>query len=557
MLQGQTDRSARSIDGALSTYLDGSGVRNILTPGEFSEWPLTLREGQVVIAEAWSDSFDPAIEMTTQEKVLFSNDDRYPGDQRPLMLWRSGQAGVYALRVRSFRDKAGGPFFLRMRVYDCVDLADGGIDTDVPKDRRFLFRVPMKTGEIKRIVIESPDRGGYAGVSLGPTISPFGLPDIGLANPLRVVVPDAVMAPMDGDYYVVGSTAQMGLPKLRAVVRNVLPLRPALPEDALPAKIPTNVPAVWAFSVKAGETLEAAAPELDAGAAYFVVAEQPEMPEYDETRPETNPFFPQPLKAKTEGPAFTLLPARARDNRVLVLAARRNAALWIASNAGGKPNGEFTLTVKPAAREFAAQLPAEGRLAIGRTDYWTFEGEAGDVMTFRAGAADFVQRIVVRDPDFAEIWSGETALDRSVLDWNLIVRKPGRYLVAVSCAGDGGSGAYTLSRKVSVPREFSKAAPAQGTLAAGGVDVWKFTARPEAPLLVRWTSSDWSYTIGVQNERGAPAALQLEEVNPENAFAILRVPARTTFLLVLTSNGGSARYSIGLTDLPVAEIRQR
>jgi hypothetical protein len=553
--QERYDRSARSIESSLLTYLDGEPVRNILTPGEFSEWTLNIRDGQVVIAEAWSDTFDPAIEVTAQEKILAANDDRFPGDQRPLLLWRFESAGTYFLRVRSFRDKAGGPFFLRFRVYDSVDLSDASIQTEIPADR-FLIRLPMKAGAIKRVVIETPDENRFANVSLGQVISPIGLPDIGLASAVRSVMPNTIMAPMDGDYYVVamGAARPGRRALLRVVARDAAPLKPGPAVAA--GKARTNVPALWALTVKPGDTVEVSAPELDSRAT-FILTEQPELPEFDSAKPETNPFFPQLLNPKEQkGPAFGILPGRARDNRILVFAARRDATLWIASNNAAKTDTDFTLTVRPGAREFTARNTSRGRLTIGRTDYWTFTGDAGDVMSFHAAAEDFAQHIVVRDPDLNEVWSADAALDRSALDWTLVVRKPGRYLIAISCMGDGGSGEYTLSRDVFFPKEFSRASPAEGSLTENAVHVWKFTAKPGEPVLVRWTSSDWSYTIGVQDERGAPASLPLEEVDYLNRFGILAVERPATFIIVLTATGHPARYAIGLTDLPVAKLRE-
>jgi hypothetical protein len=43
----QLDRSLRRIDIAISEYLSGDEIKSILTPGEYTEWPLKLKEGQV------------------------------------------------------------------------------------------------------------------------------------------------------------------------------------------------------------------------------------------------------------------------------------------------------------------------------------------------------------------------------------------------------------------------------------------------------------------------------------------------------------------------------
>src|SRR5260370_128290 len=82
-----------------------------LPPGEYCEWILKLKPGQIVFAEAHSEAFDAALEIVGEDKkVLASNDDRFPGDQSPLLCWRCEKEGSYALHVRCFHDKSGGQF---------------------------------------------------------------------------------------------------------------------------------------------------------------------------------------------------------------------------------------------------------------------------------------------------------------------------------------------------------------------------------------------------------------------------------------------------------------
>src|ERR1700722_3148256 len=90
----------RAIEDLLSRYLNGDEIRSVLSPGEFSSFPLNLKAGEIVVSEARSDAFDPALEIVDDKnKVVAYNDDRYPGDQRPLLFWRCDHDGAYALRV--------------------------------------------------------------------------------------------------------------------------------------------------------------------------------------------------------------------------------------------------------------------------------------------------------------------------------------------------------------------------------------------------------------------------------------------------------------------------
>ena len=118
--------SAASFEQELGHYLNGNEIKSVLTPGEFSQFPLKLKAGQVVIGEARSDDFDPALEIVdANNKTLAFNDDRYPGDQRPLLFWRCEEDGDYQLHVRCFHDKTGGQFFVRFNIYKSVDLSSG------------------------------------------------------------------------------------------------------------------------------------------------------------------------------------------------------------------------------------------------------------------------------------------------------------------------------------------------------------------------------------------------------------------------------------------------
>ncbi len=111
--------AVQSGERALSQYLNGEQLKSILTPGETVDYPIDLKPGQVLVADAVSESFDPALEIVDEAgKVQSMNDDRYPGDQRPLLFWRCEKLGGYTLRVRSFQNKAGGEVRLRHKVYD-------------------------------------------------------------------------------------------------------------------------------------------------------------------------------------------------------------------------------------------------------------------------------------------------------------------------------------------------------------------------------------------------------------------------------------------------------
>jgi len=547
--QAQYDRSVAGIEAAISRYLDGDEIKNILTPGEYSEWPLTMKEGQVVIAEARSDAFDPALEVVDDKgKVLATNDDRYPGDQRPLLLWRCEKAGAYSLRGRCFRDKAGGQFFLKSAVYDSMELRAEPTEREVSNDSRTLLRIPMKRGDIQQ-VITGGDTERHFYVSLNSRISPIGLPQVDLAQGrLEAVAGGTLLAPVDGDYYVL-ATVSGGSAKglLRAWTRKVEPMKLAAgPQNA---KAATGAPVLWSVPVKNQEMIRATV-DLDPGHP-LVVVEEPDLSKYDLKTPETNPFFPQIKKEDAAEPvaAFASLPGRARDDRVVVLVAQRDARLWFAADARVATK-QCSLNVAEASREFAPGTVSE-KLSIGNIDYWAFEAKVGDVLRLSATSTGFAEQIVLRGPELDEMWTATSVQDKEALTQNFVIPRPGRYLVAVSCLGDGGSGDYTLTRTTFSAREFKKGSPATGVIEGEQVQVWKFTATYDDPILLHLHRTGPAFSISVYDDKGGQSGIPLSSVGKDHSYGVLKIEERSrTYVLVFVSTGGKSQYTLELLDLP-------
>lgn len=562
-LQESYDRSVSAIERAIGNYLDGKEIKNILTPGEFSEWPLNLKAGQVVLAEARSDAFDPALEVVDGQgegkfNVLATNDDRYPGDQRPLLLWRCTKDGAYGLRARCFRDKSGGQFMLRMRIYESMDLGEGKpVERDFDRNGQFLIRVPMKAGQIKTLEFGGADWNKYASVRFQQVISPLGLPDIGLASRLRNNLMNSVVAPVNGDYYVLASCYVQAAKTVRVAVRDVVPAKLVRQNGTASGSAPTKVSAVWVLSVKKGDVLEASTPDLSIG-AFLEIAEAPNFAGYDVKKPETNPFFP---KAKnqdasdddpspaTEQPALSILSARARDTRYAIFVAKRDAEVWVSSNGAGADGKSFTMRIEPAAKEFPAQKDVSGQLLVGSTDYWYVDAQAGDVMQFSYEGAGFAESIEMLGPSLEAMVRREAGAAPARRTWDLVIQKPGRYLVSVGSIGGGGGGSYTLKRNVIAAREFKKGEPAKGSFATGDIEVWKFSVKANDPLLIHWQGTS---ILGFEfcDEKGAPATLPRQPVDVTHMYGILKLDKPKTFLIVLTKGPVKLPYMIELLDLP-------
>ncbi len=480
--QRNIDSSIEGIARAISGYINEPLFKSILTPGEFNDWTLKLKAGQVVIGEADSEAFDPAIEIVDEKgKVLANNDDRFPGDQRPLILWRCTSDGSYSFRVRCFHDKSGGSFVTHFRTFDCVDLGSGQkVEQEVDGHETFLAKMPMRGGQIKELKWEQGTDKHYIGMGVGAVIAPGGLPEEvpSLAMRLNPAIPTLV-APVSGDYYVVMAPfSNEARARVHMWSPELVPTKLSKEGNGYTNKAPTDQPAIWELNVKAGEILRATTPELDIR-CQLTIADKPDFSKFDISKPETNPFFPH--TEVRDDPSFERLTARTGDERINLFRVRRDATLWLSSNAAGPPKTLFTLNILPGTADFAADRTSTGNLRIADTDWWAFDAKAGDVMALGTTSTKFADLVVMKDPDMNEIRHYEAGLDVTTDTWRMIVQKPGRYLMTMSCLGNGGGGEYSLTRKVFHSKEFSRASPAKGEIASGQVQVWTFKARPEEP----------------------------------------------------------------------------
>ena len=126
--------SGRPIDTDLTT------ATNILTPGQQSEWALTIKDGETIIASATTTNFDPAIQIVDKEgKVLAENDDVRLGVQDALLVYRFAKAGSYKLLVKAFKGAGGGQFKLTLRRFVATDIKVGARTTSPPGGKPVQF----------------------------------------------------------------------------------------------------------------------------------------------------------------------------------------------------------------------------------------------------------------------------------------------------------------------------------------------------------------------------------------------------------------------------------
>jgi hypothetical protein len=211
----------------------------------------------------------------------------------------------------------------------------------------------------------------------------------------------------------------------------------------------------------------------------------------------------------------------------------------------------FSIEVRAAAQPLAEEKTNSGTLRIADTNYWSFPAETGDVIRLNSKTTGFEGKTETFDPDLKEVSKTVAAPDQTSKSWSFMAKKPGRYLVAVSCVGDGGSGTYSLTRGIVHPKEISIGNPARGEISKDDIQAWRFTVTPDHPRMIHWKTSEGTYEYTITDEKGgSPGNLYLEPVDNYNQFGIISVRHPQTYVFVLTGREGKVNYSFELLDLP-------
>ncbi|MBS1728231.1 MAG: hypothetical protein JST51_16045 [Armatimonadetes bacterium] len=98
----------------------------ILTQGDRVEWTFKGSKGKTMFATVRSEVFDPALKLVDKDgKTLVENDDQYPGNQSPFVMYQFKDDEDYKLIVQNYHGTAGGRFDLYMQTLDTVDVGMG------------------------------------------------------------------------------------------------------------------------------------------------------------------------------------------------------------------------------------------------------------------------------------------------------------------------------------------------------------------------------------------------------------------------------------------------
>jgi hypothetical protein len=510
---------------------------NVLAPGTYDDWPLATRDGETVIISVTSQNLDPTVELIGPAgQSIAKNDDVRPGQKDSLLLVRLEAAGDYKVRVASSNAASGGRYNLVVRRFVSTDLPIGARTTSTLG--KSLAHWHRFQAEAERTLVLSARAASFR-----PQIQVF-TPNgehveagAGVADQhgsTRAVF----RATQTGMYYARISSEQGGSPREGyAITAATARVFQTVIGDPNPER--TLEPGgldLWTFQGKPGDLIDVQARtssgEMTSHISY--------IPPTDATGKAIGPEGPVP--------PLVLLPSDPKLSgefvALLNIPGTYQVAVWHPLGVGVA----YTFVTTRPGKTLAKDVEASGTLGLGRAEYWTIDGVSGEVVRFACSSDQFDTDLELYGPQGDLVLRDDDGgSGRNSLLTALLIER-GHYFLRVHAHGDGGAGPYKLRRVSDSVRALAVGGRGEGTLGAGGSEVWSFDGRAGQTLILSARSPDFNIRVAMIGPDAAEIASDDDGGEGTDSLLSARLPINGAYTIWITSTAGGGRYSLQLIE---------
>lgn len=514
--------------------------QNILTPGETDDWPLTARDDETLIVGVSSENFDPVVELANPSgTVVAQNDDVRQGEQDALLLARVDKGGAYKVRVKASKGVAGGKYTLTVRRFVAANAATGArtvgaLGNSLVQWHSFDARAGQTLVVIARAASFQP------GIEI---FAPNGeeIEDEDNGDGATTGTRASFRATRDGIHYAritSGGNPVQPRSSYAITVAVARVFQTTIGEANQARRIDAGGLDLWTFDGAAGDLVKVQA-RADGGG---MMARLSYVPPAD---PQTG----EPRAPEGSAPPFVLLPSdpKASGELVALVNLPGKYQVAVAHSLGVGVNYMFA-TARPTKILNVAQPETTSTLATGSSEYWSLEGDAGQIVRFEGASDQFdlaLQLFNARGDSLA--MDDDGAGSRNALLTALLAEK-GRHLLRVYAFGGGGGGAYRLRRMTDPVRPLNVGTRIAGTVGAGGRDIWSFQGHANQTVIVSARSSDFDIRLAVFGPDAAEIAADDDGGEGTDSLLSVRLPLDGTYTVWITAQAGGGQYSLHLIE---------
>lgn len=508
---------------------------NILSPGDASDWPLEVRDGETLIISIKSSIFDPMVEIVdANNKKIAENDDVRRGVQDSLLLHYFPKGGKYKALVKAAKQGAGGSYLFSARRFIAAPTTagtriSGALDKSQIQWRRFNAEagqtVVLTTYPVSQVSMEvvAPNGERVRGVE--------GSDDDRRSNKF------VFRAVSKGTHY----ARLSGQPNLKYALTVALarsfPL--TIGQNPAPKKIEVDGLDLWKFQGKAGDLVSVRAKAGGMG----VVSALEYLPP---TRKDDEAEVPDESVAAP----IVSLPSDAKDASQTVALLNRTGTYQIAVSQPTGQEIEYSLSLNAIAKPLPPNGASEGRLKIGGADYWAFEGKAGEVMRLGGASEQFDARIALYSPEGEEIGANDDGGEGTNALLTAILLRGGRYFLRMQSVGGGGSGAYRIQAARNPVKALAFDKREEGRIGSDGNEIWSFQGVAGQTVIISARSSDFDIAVLLRGPDGVQVGADDDGGDGTNSLLSRRLPLKGTYTVWVNAKQGRGSYVLRLMEAP-------
>jgi hypothetical protein len=506
---------------------------NILSPGVRDDWGIVVRDGETLILSVASDVFDPVVELIGPEaQSLGKNDDVRPGQQNALLLVRLPKGGDHKVRVTSSNPTSGGRYSLSVRRFVATDLAIGTRATGrLGKTLTQWHRFPAEGGQTIVLSAQAPSFPPQIQV-YAPNGEPVTVHSTGTRQNGGGRV---VFRATEGGSY---STRIAGAERAKfrdsyAVTAAVARVFPTAIGKANPgAHLEVGGLDLWSFEGEAGDLIIAQA-VATSGEIHAQFSKLPLTDASKKARSVGGPSTP-----------YVMLPSDPkRGGEILALLNEAGTFQVAVSHPHGLAT-DYSLTTGRPAKPLRDDGVSTGSLTLGSAEFWTLEGKAGEIVRIEGTSGRLDTEMELYGPQGDIIVSDDDGGDaRNALLTALLI-DGGRYFLRVHSHGDGASGPYQIRRVPDPVRPLALGARGEGTVGAGGVEVWSFDGRAGQTVIVSTRSSDFDPKVVIYGPDASEIASDGDAPERPDSLLSAALPVNGRYTVWVRTDAGGGRYSL-------------
>jgi hypothetical protein len=508
---------------------DVTRATSILTPGQFTEYPLTIKPGEVIIAEVETSNFDSALQIVDATgKVLAENDDRREGDQNARLLYGFTQAGSYKVVVRAFKGAAGGQFELSLRRFVPQTLALGARGTHPGSPLPTYFQVISPEQQTLLMQLSSLSNSEPELTVFDPTGEP-----VTTTRRFGESKRQELRTAVQGSYFLRVESSQASTLALDAA----RVFSHTLAQNSAPQALRAGGLDLWRFQGTKGQLVRLST--LSEGALLSTSLEF--------IAPKDTPEEARPALLSS---AITRLntTVKATGEQVMVLGQSGMFELAVA-----QPQSQavrYTLASTATVRPWSADAPTtlKETLPLGTAEFYQLTGKAGEILLLEGRSEQFDIALELFNAAGNQIASnddsgpGRDAQIRSLLTVN------GSYFLRVHAFGDGGSGHYELRRTPTPIRSLMVGGRLEGTLEASGTQIFSFTGKPGQALLLSARSTEFDTLVRVYGPDGQLLGSDDDSGGSSNSLLAFSPTREGMYTIWVSAKSMGGKYTLRLIE---------